>query len=174
MMGFDPQILLTSDLRRARETAAALGRRFTLKPRLRKDLRERHFGSWEGRTLEQVLAEAGISGRARKDPFLAFEPEGGESMADFAARMRGFLEAVLKEYPGGRIAAVTHGGPVRIAACLAAGIPVRRYYSLGRPGNVGLTLLGHQGGIWWVETYNDMAHLESSGAEVRERQKERL
>ena len=79
----------------------------------------------------------------------------------FARRMESFLKAVLKKYRGRTVAAVSHGGPVRIAACLATGIPPKRYFLLGRPGNVSLTLLAHQGGVWWVEFYNDMAHLEA-------------
>jgi broad specificity phosphatase PhoE len=45
-------------------------------------------------------------------------------MAVFSRRMRGFLKSVVRDYAGQTVAAVTHGGPVRIAACLAAGINV--------------------------------------------------
>jgi probable phosphoglycerate mutase len=152
--------LLCSDLLRARQTGAFLARGLGLPLRRRVDLRERCFGAWEGQSIEQVLQRFKLGAKVRKDPFLAFDPEGGESMDVFARRVRGFMDRVLKEYPGRSVAAVTHGGPVRIAACLAAGIPPKRYFLLGRPGNVSLTLLAHQGGVWWIELYNDMGHLE--------------
>ena len=152
--------VLSSDLLRARQTAAVLGRALGLRVKPREDLRERCFGDWEGQSIDQVLHRFKLGGRTRKDPFLAFDPKGGETMPVFARRMRGFLDAALKEYPGRTVAAVSHGGPVRIAACLATGIPPKVYYRLGRPGNVSLTLLSHQGGVWWAEFYNDMAHLE--------------
>lgn len=152
--------ILCSDLLRAAQTAEALGKRLKLKPKRVKALRERNFGDWEGRRVEDILAKYQLGAGVRKDPFLAFEPHGGESMPVFARRMRGFLRTALKEHAGRTIAAVTHGGPVRIAACLAVGIDPKKYFVLGRPGNVSVSLLSHQGGVWWLEFYNDMGHLE--------------
>lgn len=152
--------ILTSDLLRAAQTADALGKSLKLKPKRCKDLRERRFGDWEGKRIEDVLAKFKLGPKSRKDPFLAFDPKGGESMNVFAKRMQGFLKAVVKDYQGKTIAAVTHGGPVRIAACLATGINPKKYFVLGRPGNVSLSLLSYQGGVWWMDFYNDMAHLE--------------
>ena len=154
--------VLSSDLKRARQTARVLGTALGLGVTARKDLRERRFGDWEGRSIAQVLELFNLGARTRKDPFLAFDPRGGETMAVFSRRMESFLKAVLKQYRGRTVAAVSHGGPVRISACLATGIPTKRYFLLGRPGNVSLTLLAHQGGVWWVEFYNDMAHLEAT------------
>lgn len=160
--GLDLKIdsILCSDLLRAAQTADALAKRLKLKPKRVKDLRERSFGNWEGRRVEDVLAKYKLGPGVRKDPFLAFEPHGGESMGVFAKRMQRFLKSVIKDYKGQTIAAVTHGGPVRIAACLAVGIDPKKYFVLGRPGNVSVSLLSYQGGVWWLEFYNDMAHLE--------------
>lgn len=159
-MGLKIDRVLSSDLGRAHQTAAILGKRLGLAVRKEPLLRERRFGEWEGKRIEEVLAAFKLGPKARKDPFLAFDPKGGESMAAFARRMQRFLDQALRRYPGQTLAAVSHGGPVRIAACLATGIPPKVYYRLGRPGNVSLTLLSHQGGVWWVEFYNDMSHLE--------------
>ena len=153
--------VLCSDLKRAKQTAAALGKALGLRPQPRADLRERGFGDWEGQSVDAVLARFKLGPKTRTDPFLAFDPKGGESMKAFAKRMGGFLAAVLKEHAGTTVAAVTHGGPVRIAACLAVGIDPKVYYQLGRPGNVSITVLAHQGGVWWMELYNDMGHLEA-------------
>lgn len=152
--------VLSSDLPRARQTAEVLARSLKLGIRPDPSLRERRFGDWEGRSISQVLERFHLGPRTRKDPFLAFDPEGGESMPAFARRMGGFLKRVLAQHAGRTVAAVSHGGPVRICACLALGLPIKRYFLLGRPGNVSLTLLAHQGGTWWVDFYNDRAHLE--------------
>ena len=159
--------ILCSDLLRAVQTAEALAKPLKLKVHKRKDLRERSFGDWEGKRVEDVLAKYRLGPGVRKDPFLAFEPHGGESMPVFGKRMSGFLKSVIKEHKGKTVAAVSHGGPVRVAACLAAGIDLKRYFVLGRPGNVSLSLLSYQGGIWWLEYYNDMAHLELKGKKLR-------
>lgn len=154
--------VVSSDLKRARQTAQVVARALKLPLHLDTDLRERRFGTWEGKTIDEILSARSLGPNRRVDPFLAFEPKGGESMAVFARRLRRFLQRILREHNGKTVVAVTHGGPVRIAACLAAGIPPSQYFRLGRPGNVSLSLLGHQGGVWWVEEYNDMAHLERS------------
>jgi broad specificity phosphatase PhoE len=161
-MDMNVSVVLSSDLKRARQTANILGTAIGAKVKARKDLRERRFGAWEGLTISQVLERFKLGKDARQDPFLAFDPRGGESMTVFAARMDRFLKAVLKEYAGRTVAAITHGGPIRICSCLATGISPQRYFLLGRPGNVSLTVLAHQGGVWWVELYNDMAHLEGA------------
>lgn len=159
-MGLSIERILSSDLGRAHQTAQALAA--TLKLPLHKEplLRERCFGEWEGKSVDQVLAEHQVGPKTRTDPFLAFDPKGGESMSVFSRRMRSFLDKAIQAYPGQMLAAVTHGGPIRIAACLALGIPAKIYYRLGRPGNVSLTLLSHQGGVWWADFYNDSSHLE--------------
>lgn len=159
--------ILSSDLGRAYQTAQALAG--TLKLPVRKEplLRERCFGTWEGKSVDQVLADHQVNSKTRTDPFLAFDPKGGESMTVFARRTQRFLDKVIKTYPGQTLAAVTHGGPVRIAACLALAIPAKIYYRLGRPGNVSLSMLSHQGGVWWADFYNDTSHLEGLRAAHR-------
>ncbi len=167
-MGLRIDRIVSSDLGRARQTAEVLAKRLRQPLHVDKLLRERRFGEWEGKRIEEVLAGFKLGPKARKDPFLAFDPKGGETMKAFAARMQRFLDATVKRYPGQTIAAVSHGGPVRIAACLATGIPPKVYFRLGRPGNVSLSLLCHQGGVWWAEFYNDMSHLEGvAGARER-------
>jgi broad specificity phosphatase PhoE len=87
-------------------------------------------------------------------------PPQGESMATFTARMRRMLARLEQEQAGRTVLVVTHGGPVRLAACVAAGVPWRKYFLFGRPGNTSLSCIMSQGRVRWVECYNDMAHLE--------------
>src|SRR4051812_25921238 len=44
----------SSDLERARQTAAAVARKFALEAEVRPGLREMHFGKWQGLSWEQV------------------------------------------------------------------------------------------------------------------------
>ena len=93
-----------SDLARARATAtlALPGQPLTEEPRLR----ERHFGSWEGRPRSELEA----TGVSLVDPGLI--PPSGESTRAVEARVRSFLASV----PSGVSALVfTHGGWIRAA-----------------------------------------------------------
>ncbi len=152
--------VVSSDLKRCLETAHAVAGPRGLDVHTLREARERCFGDWEGRKVEQVLESAGLSGQRKADPFFSLKPPGGETMARFAARMGRLLNLLEARYRGRTVLVATHGGPVRIACCLVLGIPVEKYYLLGRPGNTSLTLVQSQGGTRWVEYYNDTAHLE--------------
>jgi broad specificity phosphatase PhoE len=81
-------------------------------------------------------------------------------MAVFARRMDKAIGLIEARYAGKTVAVVTHGGPMRVAACLATGIPPKKYFLLGRPGNSSISMIQSQGGVRWLEFYNDTAHLE--------------
>src|SRR5512134_2414788 len=52
-----PTALYSSPLRRARETAGAIGRRLALEARLEPDLAEYHLGDFEGTSYRELVAE---------------------------------------------------------------------------------------------------------------------
>lgn len=114
LAGRHPQArLVTSDLRRTRETVApleaALGRQAALDPRLR----ERSFGAWERRLRDEIAA----SEVDRWQRWLGGEDVvaevGGESADALAERVAPVLRELLDDTEdGGVTIAVTHGGPV--------------------------------------------------------------
>jgi broad specificity phosphatase PhoE len=124
------------------------------------EARERNFGQWEGKVIEEILAGLKARGVKARDPFMGVQPPKGESMPIFAARMGRMLSRLEREQAGKRVLVVTHGGPVRLAACVATGVPWKKYYLFGRPGNTSLSCIMSQGGVRWVECYNDLSHLE--------------
>ncbi|MGH3586481.1 MAG: histidine phosphatase family protein, partial [Pseudonocardia sp.] len=80
-----PDRLISSDLRRAVDTAdvvaAACGRPVKLDPRLR----ETHLGEWQGRTVAEIEASwPGAIATWRSDP--AWAPPGGESRIEVVRR----------------------------------------------------------------------------------------
>jgi broad specificity phosphatase PhoE len=152
--------VVSSDLKRTRQTAHAVADKLGLKVHCWTEARERCFGEWEGKSIEQVLKRFKLGPGQRVDPFLSFDPPGGEDMKTFAHRTRNLLDRLEKEYQGKTILVVTHGGPIRIAACLALGITVEKYFLLGRPGNTSLSMIESQGGVRWLNFYNDTSHLE--------------
>jgi broad specificity phosphatase PhoE len=94
--------LYTSPLRRARETADAIGGATGLTAVVDERLRERL--NWDGtRPFEDFLADWDRSAQDRD-----FVPPNGESARSAAARMQSFLLS-LSDQPG-PVAAVTHGG----------------------------------------------------------------
>jgi broad specificity phosphatase PhoE len=105
--------LVTSDLRRARETAEVLGRTLGLEPRFDARLRERHIGAWAGLTSAEIGERwpDELARVRRRDRII--RPGGGESMDDVAARARACLLDLAREVDLARVAIVAHGGVIR-------------------------------------------------------------
>jgi broad specificity phosphatase PhoE len=95
----------SSDLVRAHETARIVAESHGLGVTAIPDLRERHFGTWEGLSDNEVLerfpeAETGTWGD-------------GESRHEMAQRVFDALERIADTHPAGRVVVVSHGGPLR-------------------------------------------------------------
>lgn len=105
--------LLTSDLSRARETAAILGAALALAPEAWPALREADVGAWSGRGSHEIAAAWPEDYRRFRagDPDL--RPGGGESRRAVRARAQGALRALEARFGGGAVALVTHLGWLR-------------------------------------------------------------
>lgn len=114
-------IVYSSDLARARETAEIAAQRLGLDVRVDERLRERGFGAWEGKTTPEIEAEFGDAHarwRAGEGP----GADDAEAFADFAARIHAFLDDVLERHPDETVLLVSHGGSIRVIHALAAGL----------------------------------------------------
>ena len=103
---------VASPMLRAAETMSIIRREMGLVPDdfPRDDrLKEIHFGHWEGRIWDVLCDEDPIAFQARRtDPF-NWRPIGGESYADLAQRVRGWLAEIDRD-----TVVVSHGGVSRV------------------------------------------------------------
>jgi 2,3-bisphosphoglycerate-dependent phosphoglycerate mutase len=130
LAGSGAVLVLSSDLRRAAETAAPIAARLGAPVRLEPRLRERALGAAEGRPSAQTGPdELGFSRETVTDPDAA--PAGGESLRQLYVRITSLLVHLLDGSwatggpgtPGeGPVVLVTHGGPVRIARAWLDGL----------------------------------------------------
>lgn len=111
--------IYTSDLGRCRETAKVL---FPKKvPEVLPDLREIHFGDWEGKTYEQLKNEE-MYKKWLSGPFKE-SPPNGESFDAFTYRVKnawGKISRNVVEHQIQSAAVVTHGGVIRYLLTLYA------------------------------------------------------
>jgi 2,3-bisphosphoglycerate-dependent phosphoglycerate mutase len=107
----------TSPLRRAAETARILGDSLCLEPVPDMSLKEVDVGSWSGLTRTEV-EERFSSGFAR---WLQYGHgwEDGETYDELGERVVSGLLRIAGRHDGGRVLAVTHGGPIRSALASA-------------------------------------------------------
>lgn len=101
-----------SDLARCRETLAIISAAHADTAMYDPRLREMDFGAWEGHTYEQLQHEPLY--RQWIDSPQQVTPPGGESWADFAGRVDGFIGSLLKDVEGAccRLAEAQNDGGV--------------------------------------------------------------
>ena len=131
---------LTSPTRRATQTVAALGLEAAIEPLLR----DCDYGSWTGRSLDEVQAqEPEALADWIKDPSAA--PHGGESVVAMIARVSAWLEA--QQAAAGTTVAVTHASVIRAAIVCALEAEPRSFWHIDIA-PLSLTQLSGNGGRW--------------------------
>src|ERR1700690_731125 len=146
-----PLVIVSSDLRRAYDTASRLGERTGLQVHVDQRLRETHLGDWQGMTHAEIDAVApGARLAWREDATWA--PHGGESRVDVAARslpliaelVAGEPEWGASEEPERPVLLVAHGGLIAALTAALLRLPLDNWPALGGMGNASWTQLsGH-------------------------------
>lgn len=154
----DIAVVYTSDLTRACETAEAVaGGTRRLVPDT--GLRERHFGTLQGKTWAEIEEHWPVeSERWRKrDP--SFGPPGGETLAAFYERAVAAATRLASAHPGQTIALVAHGGVMDCLyrAATRVGLQASRSWLLG---NAAINRLLFTPGGFTMVGWHDVGHLE--------------
>ena len=143
-----PDVIVSSDLRRAADTAEPLSRLTGLPVSLDKDLRERHGGEWEGLTDSEIRARYPAA-------HAAWSPPGGETGQVIATRVAAALERVAEGLPGGGLAVVvSHGAAIRLGMARLLGFPEELWGALGPLSNCSWSLIGTGRRGWRVLEHN--------------------
>ena len=120
--------ILSSDLRRAAETAEAAGRVLGIGVERDSRLRETNLGDWQGRTHGEIDGEyPGQRATWRHDATWA--PPGGETRVEVAARMRAVVDELLDDesWPGSTVLLVAHGGAIAALTASLLDVPISHY-----------------------------------------------
>jgi probable phosphoglycerate mutase len=153
------QAVVTSPMRRCRETAEVVAGRLGLDIRVEEGLREVNFGAWEGLTFAEVrerhpedLTEWLASAKA--------EPTGGgESFAHVARRVALARDKLLARYAGRTVLLLTHVTPVKTLVRLALGAPPEALFRMDiSPASLSV-LAYYADGNASVRLLNDTGHL---------------
>lgn len=102
-------ILATSPLLRARQTAQILSEPLGLEPQVLQAFRERHVGVFEGLTQAEAKARYPELWARNITRQWDLAPPGGESIAEVAERVRGGLQDLARRYSGRTVVLVAHG-----------------------------------------------------------------
>lgn len=149
----------SSDLRRAFETADAIGKATGASPSPTTGLREIYLGAWEGLTTEEIaqrFPEAWALWIA--EPRWDVVP-GGEREAQFEARVNVELDSILERHEHGDVLIVTHGGVIQVALHRVVGRPNHGLFPF-RIENASISVIEKRNGRFVVSSVNDTSHLE--------------
>ncbi|MCG5219766.1 histidine phosphatase family protein [Streptosporangium sp. KLBMP 9127] len=143
-----PSMIVSSDLQRASETAAALGRIAALDVVTDKELRERGGGEWEGLTRQQ------IADRWPRE-YTAWEAPGGEPVTEVADR----VAAAVRRWAGqldddGLLVIASHGAAIRLGLARLLGLPEEHWSALGGLGNCSWSVLEEGRRGWRLLEHN--------------------
>ncbi|MFE9063569.1 bifunctional RNase H/acid phosphatase [Streptomyces violaceusniger] len=117
------QAIVTSPLRRCRETADAVARRLGLDVRVEEGLRETDFGAWEGLTFAEVKERHPDDLEAWLASTKVAPTGGGESFATVTRRVAASRDKLIARYTSRTVLLVTHVTPIKTLVRLALGAP---------------------------------------------------
>jgi probable phosphoglycerate mutase len=152
-----PDRIISSDLIRAQETAAALAALTDIKVEINPNLRETDGGLWEGKLASENRATHG-------ELFANWyeggdEPAGvtGERRSDVAKRAVAVIEKETTNFSG-TIVFVTHGGTVRSVLGSILKLPIAQWGVIGGLSNACWSILEltkhHTGSRWYLAEHN--------------------
>jgi alpha-ribazole phosphatase/probable phosphoglycerate mutase len=122
--------IITSPLRRCREFAVELGRRLSVPVSVDVRISEQGFGSWEGRTPDELRRQDPDQLRRFYADPLAYRPEGAEPLDDFLRRIGDSWRDILERHRGEHVLVVGHSGTVRAIVSLVLEVPQRSVFRI--------------------------------------------
>ncbi|WP_030022784.1 bifunctional RNase H/acid phosphatase [Streptomyces monomycini] len=152
------QAVVSSPLKRCRQTAETVAARLGLDVRVDEGLRETDFGAWEGLTFAEVQERhpedlAAWLGSAKA------APTGGESFASVARRVALSRDKLLARYAGRTVLLVTHVTPVKTLVRLALGAPPEALFRMELSAASLSAVAYYADGNASVRLLNETAHL---------------
>lgn len=147
------QAIYASDLMRARETAAAVGRRRRLSVKSRAELREMGFGEWQGRSWEEIEKRFPRLASEWMNRFPRLQIPGAERFAHFRKRVEGAIQRIVAGHRRQCVLVVAHAGVIRTFLAKALRIRERDMFRLPQdPG--GVNVVDYLNGNWIVRCVN--------------------
>jgi broad specificity phosphatase PhoE len=145
--------VVSSDLARARDTAAAIARRQGVELETMAELREIDVGDAEGRQFEDLRQRPDWT----PDGFVRWP--GGESLDQAYARARRAIERIVSDSPGRTVCVVGHGGITRILVSHFMGLLPRLYQHPRPTTNTDVTIVRSDGSTYRIDALFDDSHV---------------
>lgn len=151
--------IYSSNLMRSMQTAEPTARLHGIQVIPEPGLREIFAGEWEHLSYQEIPARYPESRKQWIEHIGLAHPEGGESIAQVATRIRATVERLVAENTGACIALFTHAVPIRSMGCFWQGIPTAEMERLPWSTNAAVTeAIYHANGTVELLCYGYDAH----------------
>ena len=123
--------IYSSDLKRSSLGARIMARHHDAPLHALPELREMHFGEWEGLTLTEIRKRFPDELKKREADLVKYHPPGGgESVESLSERVLPCFENVLQDQEGNDILFVGHGAVNRVILCQALGLDLSQMFTI--------------------------------------------
>ena len=153
-------VVISSPLRRTRQTAEQIAARLDLPVLVEDGIIETDFGDWDGYTFAEVHQKwPGELQQWLDDPAVA--PPSGESFETVTRRVRKARERILAEHAGKTVVVVSHVSPIKILVRLALDAPATALHRMFLSAASVCVIDYYADGPVSLQSFNDTAHLSS-------------
>lgn len=156
-----------SDLSRAYSTASALANRCQLEVVERENLRERHYGIFQGVVKDDAESQYPDAYALYAKCDLHYDFENGESLVDFSQRVHEAFEWIVKHHQQQNVAVVCHAGLLDVMYRSAKGKPLETPRDFDIP-NCALNWFHFDSEGWHLDAWDDhhyLAHVITESVE---------
>ena len=159
LRGSNIDVVYSSPLARARETARSVAQVFSLKVLPLEGINDMSFGKWEGLPLKEVQThDRDLFEQWRKEPHRVRLP-GGESLDEVRIRAMAALEDVIRSHTGKNLVLVSHRVVIKVILCGILGIDNSHFWQIAQDA-AAINLIKFREGIYVLSLLNEACHLK--------------
>lgn len=161
MVNYPIDLIFSSDLGRAVQTAEIVGEKIGVKVEKTQALREMGFGVWEGLLIEEIKKDhAKTYDTWRNEPHLVDIP-GGENLHIIKERVDNFIEEINKKYDNKHILLVSHSVTVRVMLLSFLNSGMENIYRI-KQDNTALNIVEFRSYGPVIQKMNDTSHIKNN------------
>jgi broad specificity phosphatase PhoE len=155
-------VIYSSDLLRAHNTALPFSKAYGLPINDREGLRELFAGDWEGRTIDDIKQRYAEDFRVWREDFSNARCTGGESVGEMYERMIREVLCLARENDGKCILLATHATPIRVTEAYSRGLSADRVHEVPFVRNSAMNIFEYDGNTLRPVKTNITEHLDDS------------
>lgn len=161
MTNYPIDLIFSSDLGRAVQTAEIVGNKIGIKVEKTEALREMGFGVWEGLLIDEIKKNhANTYDTWRNEPHLVDIP-GGETLHIIKERVDNFIQEINDKYDNKHILLVSHSVTVRVMLLSFLNSGMENIYRI-KQDNTALNIVEFRNYGPVIQKMNDTSHIKNN------------